>query len=170
MLKKQACYLIAIVSAMLLFLGCSSIWDAMSTVKVEYDPDLPKEQSTVITFDSTIKVLQYNGTDVKDTWYPKGKERINKVTLPAGPAAIILNYLIQIQEGDRITSIKRNNLELRFDFEVEKEYAVGAWVLRGESKGFLQGNKWTYGIGVWAKFGDVGEKDKAIKYWELGEK
>jgi hypothetical protein len=168
MLKKQVYLLAIIVSVVFVFLSCSSLWDAMSTVKITFDPDLPMEQSTVVTFDRTIKVLQYNGIDVKDKWYPNGSERINKVTLPAGSAAIVFSYSIYITEGG-VTTVKRNNIELRFDFEAEKDYAVGEWILRGESKGFLQGNKWTYGIGVWNKFGDIGEKDKAIKSWELGE-
>jgi hypothetical protein len=115
-------------------------------------------------------VQQFNGINVKKGWYPNEKERKNTVTLPAGPAAITFNYSIQITEGNLVTNIKRSNLELRFDFEAESEYAVGAYVERGESKGFLQGNKWTFGIGVWNKYFDVGYKDKAIKYWELGEK
>jgi hypothetical protein len=163
--KKQIYFSIAIISVVLLFLGCFSI----PTGKVVFDPDLPQEQAVVVTFDSTIKVQQYNDTDVKDAWYPKGKDRINKVTLPAGPAAIVLNYSIYITEGNLTTNIKRSNIELRFDFEPVKEYAVGAWVERGESKGFLRGNKWTFGIGVWNKYSDVGHKEKAIKYWELGE-
>jgi hypothetical protein len=73
------------------------------------------------------------------------------------------------KDGVSYTIINRSNIELRFDFEAQAEYAVGAWGERGESKGFLLGDKWTYGIGVWNKASDIGNKGKAIKYWELGE-
>jgi hypothetical protein len=73
------------------------------------------------------------------------------------------------KDGVSYTIINRSNIELRFDFEAGSDYAVGAWGLRGESKGFLLGDKWTYGIGVWNKASDIGNKEKAIKYWELGE-
>jgi hypothetical protein len=159
MLKKQVCYLIAIVSAVLLFFSCFSTPPG----KIVFDPDLPEEQSTVVIFDGTIKVLQFNGIDVKDAWYPKGESRKNTVTLPAGYSAITLNYSFYMG------SVYRNNLELRFNFEPEKEYAVGACVFRGESKGFLKGYNWTHGIGIWNKFSDIGSRDKAIKFWELGE-
>lgn len=165
MQKKQICFSIVIVTVALLFLSCFT-----PSGKVVYNPDLARELSTVVIFDSTIMVQQFNGINVKKGWYPNEKERKNTVTLPAGPAAITFNYSIQITEGNLVTNIKRSNLELRFDFEAESEYAVGAYVERGESKGFLQGNKWTFGIGVWNKYFDVGYKDKAIKYWELGEK
>jgi hypothetical protein len=168
MLKRKIYFLTVIVSVALLFLSCSSMFKAMATAKITHDPDLPKEQTALVIFNSNIRVQQYNGIDVKDAWYPKGKDII-KVTLPAGSAAVTLNYSIYFTEGDRITEIKRNNLEMRFDFEAGKEYAVGAYGLRGESKGFLKGYNWTYGIGVWSKTSDVGSRDKAIKYWELGD-
>jgi hypothetical protein len=173
MLKKKIYLLIIIVSVVLLFSGCNSISKAISTGKIVFDPDLPEEQSTVVTFDDTIKVQRFNGADVKDAWYPNDKDRVNKVTLPAGPAVIILSYSIVVgggeilapsnwrTEGVSYTSIRRNNIELRFDFEAGKDYVIGAYRERGESR------KWTYGIGVWNKTSEIGEKDKALKSWRI---
>jgi hypothetical protein len=177
MLKKQACYLIAIVSVAVLFLGCNSISKAMSTGKIVFDPDVPEEQSIVVTFDDTIIVLRFNGVDVKKAWYPNDKTRVNKVTLPAGPAVITLNYAIMVAgediytrsswvpDGGTYTIIERNNIELRFDFEAGTDYAIGAYSVKGESRG-----KWTYGIGVWNKASDIGDKEKAVKAWDLVER
>jgi hypothetical protein len=126
---------------------------------------------------------------VKDKWYPNNKPRVNIVTLPAGPTVITLNYAIMVAggniyygyswvseggvtyttssgvpEGVTYTILERNNIELRFDFEEGKNYAIGAYGERGESR------KWTYGIGVWNKASEIGEKDKAIKSWDLVER
>jgi hypothetical protein len=161
MLRKRVYFPIAIVSIALLFSGCFSI-----PSKVVYDPDLPKEEAAVVTFDSTIRVQQVNDTDVKDTWYPNKRDRINKVSLPAGTAAITLNYSIYIERGNTIYHITRNDLELRFNFEAKRNYAVGAYVEREE---VFMSSKRFYGIGIWNNFNDVGNKKKAIKFWELGE-
>jgi hypothetical protein len=161
MLKKQVCYSTVISAVALLFFSCFST----PSGKVVFDPDLPEEQSAVVIFDYPILVQQYNGIDVKNAWYPKGNNRKNTVILPAGYSTITLNYSIYI--GSVI--ISRNNIELRYDFEAEREYSVGSWVVHERSESFSRGEKWFYGIGVWTQYSDVGKRDKAIKYWEIGE-
>ena len=165
-LRKNILFFIVVFSVVILF-GCGTARTPPG--KIVYDPDLPGEKTTMVVFVGSIQVQQYNGIDVKEAWYPNGKWRKNTVTLPGGPAAIVFNCSFSVSQGNTIWSFKQEELELRFDFEAGKEYTFSPY---SEKTGFLGLGKIKVGVAIWdsaASNATSGGKDKAIKYWELGE-
>ncbi|MDR1308086.1 MAG: hypothetical protein LBK74_11000 [Treponema sp.] len=153
----------------LLFSGCSSIARQLSAGKIIYDESLPVEQNALVVFSDTIHVLEYNGIGVEDSWYPKGKYRINKITLPAGETTIQFNLRAYVSQGNYSVSIKADNIELRFNFEAEKEYTVAVYT---KSLGLFKNTE--YGVAVWgyaSQTASPGGADagKILKSWKLGE-
>jgi hypothetical protein len=166
MLRKSALAALAICAALLVS-GCASIIGQLSAAKFAVDDSLSPEESAVVVFDSPIHVREYNGVDVENTWYSKGKYRINTVTLPAGETSVLFDYSISIDWGNSITTITGEDIELRFNFEAGKEYTVAAYITK---KGFLL-TKAEYGVAVWnhATTGSPGSVENSIKSWKLGE-
>jgi hypothetical protein len=153
----------------LLFSGCSSIARQMSAGTVVYDESLPPEQSALVVFSDTIRVLEYNGIGVEEGWYPNGKNRINKVTLPAGETAIRFNLRAYASQGNYTVRISADDIELRFNFEAGNEYTVALYT---KSLGFLKNTE--YGMAVWGYASETAspggaDADKIIKSWKLGE-
>jgi hypothetical protein len=168
MVKKYV-LLAAVLCAALLASGCSSIARQASAGKIVYDESLPPEQTALVVFSDTIHVIEYNGIAVKDSWYPKGKYRINKVTLPAGETAILFNLRFTIEYARSSTTVSMEDIELRFDFEAGKEYTVAVYT---KSLGFFKGTE--YGVAVWDYASQTAspggaDEDKIIKSWKLGE-
>lgn len=170
---KQYAAAAAAVCAALLVLGCGTIADSIarqaSAGTIVYDQSLPPEESTLVVFGDTIYVLEYNGITVKEVWYPTGKYRINKVTLPAGETSVLFNYSTAIRQGDYIYRVRGEGIELRFNFEAGKEYTVDMYT---KSLGLFAGSE--YGVAIWdfvSKSGTLGGGDasRIIKSWKLGE-
>jgi hypothetical protein len=166
---KKCAAAAAVFCIVLLASGCSSISRQMSAGTVVYDESLSPEQSALVVFADTIHVVDYNGIGVEEAWYPKGKYRINKVTLPAGETAIRFNIRAYVSQGNYTVSIKADDIELRFDFEAGKEYTFAVYT---KSLGFLKNTE--YGVAIWnfasqtASPGGI-DTDKTIKSWKLGE-
>jgi len=161
---RKNIFLTVVIFSVLLLFGCGT-----PPGKVTYDPDLPKEKTTLVVFADSIQVQQYNGIDVKESWYPNGKWRKNTVTLPGGPAVIVFNCWFSVSQGNTIWTFKQEELELRYDFEAGKEYTFSPY---SEKTGFLGLGKIKIGVAIWdyAATGNVsGQKSKAVKFWELGE-
>lgn len=161
---KKIIYLLVVVSVVWLISGCGGL----PGKKIVFDPDLPEENATIVVFSKEIEVMQYNGIDVYDTWYPTKFLRKNTVTLPAGPTTIVLNLVMIIKTGNTNKYIEKDNITLRFDFEAGKEYYVGANAEVAGLGGLILGKR-IIGIGVWSGSRNDDNKDRAIKYWELGE-
>jgi len=161
-MKKIICSII-IVSAALLVLGCGT-----PPGKIVFDPNLPEDSAAVVILSDEIFVLQYNGIDVNENWYPKSKRRENKVTLPAGPTVLNFNLSATVQTGrNSFANIARQNMELRFNFEAGETYYVGVYA-NITTFGYLVFGDRKFGIGIWNGTTDRGGKDAAVKYWELG--
>ena len=157
-------YTVILVFAVLLLPGCST-----PPGKITYNPDLPLEKTTVVVFESTIQVHQYNGIDVHEAWYPKGKWRKNTVTLPAGNTTIIFNYWASFKIGNTIYYLKAEDIELSFNFESGKEYFISIYKENMGAQTFFLG-RFKYGIAIWDNtIRHNYNVEKAIKSWELGQ-
>jgi hypothetical protein len=163
----------AAVCAALLVLGCGTIAASIarqaSAGTIVYDQSLPPEESTLVAFGDTIYVMEYNGIAVREAWYPDGKYRINRVTLPAGETSILFDYRSTVRQGDYTYTLRGNGIELRFNFEAGKEYTVGIY---SKSLGLFVGSE--YGVAIWdfvSQSGPIGggEASRIIKSWKLGE-
>jgi hypothetical protein len=172
MMIKKYVLATAVFCAALMVFGCGTIGAIArqaSAGTIVYDETVPAEQSALIVFSDTIHVLEYNGIAVEEAWYPNEKYRINKVTLPAGETSIRFNLRASISQGNYITNISADDIELRFNFEAGKEYTVA---LYSKSLGFLKGTE--YGVAVWGYASQTAtpggaDADKIIKSWKLGE-
>jgi hypothetical protein len=80
--------------------------------------------------------------DVHSTWYPNGKWRVNKVTLPEGETSIHFDY--EFWKDNTSVVIKMNDIELRYNFEAGKEYTIAGYL----KTGFLDPTN-EYGVGIW---------------------
>ncbi|MDR2313822.1 MAG: hypothetical protein LBE02_04740 [Spirochaetaceae bacterium] len=169
MMVKKYVVCAVVLCAALTVSGCVSIAREIarqiSAGTIVYDQSLPAEQSVLVVFGDTIHVLEYNGIAVEEAWYPDGKYRINKVTLPAGETSILFNLRADVDQGNSITRISANDIEMRFTFEAEKEYTVGVYT---KSQGFFKNTD--YGVAIWG-YAVLGGADanKIIKTWKLGE-
>jgi hypothetical protein len=157
-----------VLCAALTVFGCSSIARQMSAKEIVYDESLPPEQTAFVVFSDTIYVREYNGIPVGEAWYPNGKLRINKVTLPAGETSILFNFWMVIDRGRSILNIKADDIELRFTFEAGKEYTVAAYT---KSQGFFKDTE--YGVAVWGYASQTAtpgsaDESKILKSWKLG--
>jgi hypothetical protein len=154
--KKCLFYIIAVFTVYILS-GCAF------PGKVLVDPDIPSEKNTIVIFESTIEIVEYNGVNVTKLWYPTGYLRKNTVTLPAGPATFSINCFARLYKT--IVSIK--DIELRFNFEAGKNYRVAAIYDR---TGILGWTTVKIGVGIWDDaIGAVNEKETALRYWEFDE-
>jgi hypothetical protein len=73
--------LIILVFAVLLISSCTVVMPvSYSTGKANFDPSLPPERTTVVVFEGSIYVSEYNGIDVRKAWYPKEERLTNTVT------------------------------------------------------------------------------------------
>ena len=161
MISKHIFRVILVCAVVMLF-GCGT-----PPGKITYDPDLPKEKTTRVEFYASIMIKQYNGIDIMDAWYPNGKYRQNTVTLPGGPTAILFDVWHTVNYGNSAVTFRIKDIELRFDFEAGKEYTFGSYA---EKTGFLGLGKTKMGVAVWEGISTAGRsKDKALKFWELGE-
>jgi hypothetical protein len=155
-------------AAMLPVSGCTSIARQLSAQRLVFDESLSPEESTVVAFEETIYVKEYNGIAVEDSWYKNGGRRINTITLPAGEATIVFDFALSVSQDNRTYSVSHDDIELRFNFEAEKEYTVGAYT---NEEGFIL-VKIEYGVAVWDQAvtnnpGGVNINNR-IKTWEFG--
>ena len=161
----QSKYLLPILIVFPVFLILSGCFTTPGNIA--FDPDLPPDRTTLVTFEGTIKVLEYNGIDVSSQWYPKDIIRANKVTLPAGSTKVLFNLSVYIHWANATIHVTHDNLELNFDFEPGKQYTLGGYV---KNTGFLGLGKTKVGVGIWdSTILHRHDPDKAIKYWELAE-
>ena len=172
MVKKHALWA-AVFCAALLFSGCRSIARQLSARKITYDESVPPEKSALVVFSDIIRVRSYNGIDVGKAWYPKGKNRINKVTLPAGDTSIQFDLNASVEVGNIIYYINQKDLELRFDFEAGKEYTV-AFYTKGANIISVAFGKSEFGVAVWDYASSTARPsgfhdDNILKSWKLGE-
>jgi hypothetical protein len=166
MKTQRFVFVTAVLCAALSVSGCASIARQLSAGKVVFDESLPPEQSTVVVFDDSIHVLEYNGIGVEQSWYRNKKYRVNTVTLPAGETTILFDYYFSITRGNTIFTATEDKIELKFDFEAGKDYTVGAYT---RTEGFIIVET-EYGIAVWdhATTGKPGGVGRSIKSWKLG--
>ena len=139
--------------------------------KINFDPGLPPEQTTVVVFEKEIHVKEYNGVDVFDEWQPDMKYRKNTVTLPAGQAAIAFDLFAYFKTGSYSSiTIKQEDIELHFNFEAGKTYRMGFYREIAGGLGSFIMSRYKFGIAIWDNSIEyTTSKNNAIRYWELGE-
>ena len=148
----------------MLVLSCAS-----TSNRITFDPDLPPEKTTVVTFTAPIQVTQYNGIGVLETWYPNSKYSKKTIALPAGSSNITFNLRGAISVGNITYYVKADNIELRFDFAAEKEYTLGLYKEGKGAETFFLG-RINWGVAIWDNSIRHDYKlDRAIRYWELGQ-
>lgn len=140
--------------------------------KIVYDPELSAENTTYVVFCGTIFVQEYNGINVSDTWYPRGKLRVNRVTLPAGDTTVGINIRGEFSRGNTIYTIRIDDVQLKYDFEQGKEYTIGLYIAENTGNFLFPKNKIM--LAIWGKAfpdGSPGrtKPDLILKSWELGE-
>jgi hypothetical protein len=163
----------AVLCAVLLVSGCTTIARRLSAGKITYDDSLAPEESVLVVFAYPIHVLSYNGISVEEAWYPNGKYRINRVTLPAGEMSVNFDLKHVIGNNYYTRTFQGEDIELRFNFEAGKEYTVAPYTKVEGLFGFVKGE---FGVAVWnfassySEPGDVDrDSDKVLKSWKLGE-
>ena len=155
---------VILVFTLFLVIGCGT-----PPGKLSFDTDLPPEKTTEVRFSSTIIVRQYNGIDVFETWYPKGKIRGNIISLPAGNTTITFDINAYIQVGNVTTHVTAKNITLNFDFDAGKSYSIAVYSEGMGAQTFFLGRK-KFGIAIW----DNAVKhnfnvEKSLKHWEMGQ-
>ena len=160
-----------LVIALFAFLAISTTVSAPPG-KMTIDSDLPKEKSAVVIFPSSINIKEYNGINVKDEWYPKGKWRKMTVTIPGGETHLLFDISASFDRGNTTYTFTPKDLELEFNFEAGKEYTVGLYISKNEGSFLFPKQKIV--LAVWDKIysdADPGnrEEDHVIKSWELSE-
>jgi len=134
--------------------------------KITIDTELPHEKTAVVVFSSAIYVKEYNGIDVKDTWYPKnifGDDlRKMTITMPAGETHLLFNIYASWSRGNTTYTFRPKDLELKFDFEAGKEYSVSLYA--GKNEGNFLFPKQKVILAIWDQTGK-----NELKSWEIGE-
>ena len=161
---RKLLFPVILVLPALFIIGCST-----PPGKLSFDSDLPPEKTTEVVFADTIVVRQYNGIDVFETWYPKGRYRKNTVTLPAGNTTITFDINAYISVGNVTTHVTAKNVSLNFDFDAGKSYSIAMYSEGMGAQTFFLGRK-KFGIAIW----DNATKhyynvEKSLKNWELGQ-
>jgi len=139
---------------------------------ITMDPDLPRDKAAVVIFGEEILVKEYNGIEVKSTWYPKDRTRIMTVTMPAGDAHLLFDIHGAWSRGNTTYRFTPKDMELKYNFEAGKEYTVGMYLGRNEGN-FLIPRQKIY-LAIWNRLytdanpGYYGEEN-ILKSWELGE-
>jgi hypothetical protein len=144
-----------------LFAGCAGV-----PGRFAFDETVPAEQSTLVVFGTGIRVLEYNGIDIRTGWYPNDKWRVNRITLPIGETTILFNYFNTINMGNTAYYAHSEDITLKFTFEAGKEYTVASYTRR---KGLFTKE---YGVAVWelaSQTGSPATVENAVKFWKFGE-
>ena len=108
--------------------GCLSLINAINERprNVTFDPDIPKERTALVRFDSDISVVTFNGVNIREAWYGGDDLWYNvNAVIPAGETRLLFNMLAYFHRGNTTYTFKRNNLELNYNFEARGEYTVG---------------------------------------------
>ncbi|MDR1507794.1 MAG: hypothetical protein LBI67_11900 [Treponema sp.] len=168
-IKPWNCAATVVLSTALLVSSCSSIARQIPADTIVFDESLPPGQTALVIFGDTIHVLEYNSIDVEEAWYPGGKDRINKVVLPAGETLIRFNARVTVRKINYSNTFNEDGIQMRFNFEAGKEYTIAFY---SKSEGYNTNTE--YGIAIWdysvptANSRDADE-GKMIKNWKLGE-
>jgi len=140
--------------------------------KIAVDPNLPVENAAVVVFSSSINVKEYNGIDVREEWYPKGRWRRVTATMPAGETQLLFDMDVSFGRGNNTYTYRPKDLELKFNFEAGKEYTVSVYASKNEGSFFIPKQKVV--LAIWDKiYSDANpgntEGSHIIKSWELAE-
>jgi hypothetical protein len=140
--------------------------------KTTIDPDIPPEKAAVVVFNSAVNIKEYNGINIEKEWYPKDKLRKMTATMPAGDTHLLFDLYASFERGNTTYTFRPRDLELKFNFEAEKEYTVSVYASRNE--GTLFNPKQKIVLAIWDKiYTDANpgnnEGDHIVKSWELGE-
>jgi len=140
--------------------------------KLAIDPDLPADKTSVVIFNESLFIKEYNGIDVKSKWYAKDRIRKMTVTLPEGEAHLLFDIYAAWNRGNTIYHFRPKDLELKFNFEAEKEYTVALYAGKNEGN-FLFPRQKIY-LAIWNRiYSDANpgnrEENNIIKSWEIGE-
>jgi hypothetical protein len=170
---KKVFILTFVVLITVLFNGCliSQVVRNMPR-NVTIDPDLPVEEAAAVRVDSTIFVKEYNGINVKDSWYTKDKLKAINAVMPAGDTHFLFDLNVVFSRSNATYTLKGSDLELKFNFEAGKKYRIGVFA---ESVGTFFSPRRKVFLAIWdnasvSKPGESAEVERElIKSWELSE-
>ncbi|GHV86303.1 hypothetical protein AGMMS50230_19180 [Spirochaetia bacterium] len=142
---------------------------------VQKPPAASTGTATVI-FGVGFWVFDYNGADIYDEWYPKGKVttgerhlwRVNKVAVPAGGTTITFDTYFETPGWQTTFIFVGQNYELSYNFEAGKEYTLALF-----ARTPAPGQREVY-LGLWPKANRSGmqgriDDDSLLKSWKLAE-
>lgn len=141
--------------------------------KITVDPNVPAEKSAVVKFHSSLNIKEYNGIDVREEWYPKGKWRIVTATIPGGETNFLFDMHASFKRGNTIYHFRREDLGLKFNFEAGKGYTVIVYAKYAKNEGTLFSPKQIVFLAILdgddMNFVLDVKENLIIKEWELGE-
>lgn len=177
MTMRRTSFFVLFIFIVLFASGCGTIVrTAIRDVRrtdINMAPELPEEQTAVVTISEVIEVYAYNGIDVSKTWHPKRKNRVVKAVLPSGETALSLNLHAEFTVGNTIYISDIEDVEVRYNFEAGKEYTIGMYAKRTEDSNFLF-PRYKILLVIWGKTFPGGApisnfEDSLLRSWELGE-
>ena len=169
MLQKKLFSFVIVVSIALLMAGCNTT----PRGSVVIDSELPSENTALVMITSGIRVTEYNGIDVSESWYPRNQGRINRVTMPAGNTTLLFNINALFGGGNVNIRVRMEDIMINYNFEAGKEYTISLYAPRAESSTFFNPRQ-TLILAIWGRaFHDANPgssyQNQILRSWELGE-
>ena len=160
MFKGKSVFFVSALFVSLLLMGCKS------TGRINLGPDLPREETTRITFSEVLVVQEINDIRVYNEFYPRERSRENVVTLPAGEITMLFNLRAYVRRGQNlVVRVFDDDLVVIYNFEPGKRYSIGLYVESLGAAGFFLGH-FKYSIGIWE---NANMRGRPARTWELGE-
>ena len=165
---RKILVIVALVFITILICGCFST----PAGKINFDPNLPSEETAYIVISQAIFVKEYNGINVQDTWYKNDKLRVNRVTLPAGEANLLFNIRAAFGRGNITYTLRIEDIQFKHNFEAGKEYTIGVYA--GPNTGGFFSPKQKVYLAIWDRSisgGNPGNNygSSIIRSWEISE-
>jgi hypothetical protein len=138
---------------------------------VMIDSELPKEQTALVSIDNEIQVVEFNGINIRDAWYGGDKWYHINAVIPAGETRLLFNLGSSFMRGNVSYTIRRNDLQLVYNFEAGKEYTFAVYY--SENIGTLFNPRNKVFLAIWdgvlppAKF--YSNAERILRSWEIGE-
>jgi hypothetical protein len=107
--------------AIFVFASCLSA----PTSQIFIDDNIPHENTAIVMVSSQIEIKKFNDIDVESEWYPRGRRRNLRLTVPAGETNFIYDMYWPITSGQVNRWLEGKDLSFSFNFEAGNEYTVG---------------------------------------------
>ena len=145
---------------------------------VMIDSELPKEQTALVSIDNEIQIVEFNGINIRDAWYGGDKWYHINAVIPAGETRLLFNLSTTFFRENVSYWIKRDNLQLVYNFEAGKEYTFAVYYSENIGTFFNPRNKaflaiWDGVITPRKNLSNDGKiysnAERILRSWEIGE-